>query len=218
MAAVDEADPILRSRDAAGDASGRVSVLERLHFLVQFALHPRVTGAIAPSSRQLAEAIVNDMGLESAADVVELGAGTGVFTSVIAERLSASARFMAMEINPRLAASLRRAFAAELRVVCGSAEEICRHLDDDAGGGVDAMISSLPWVSFPGELQESILQEIHKALRPGARFATFAYAHAAWLPSGRKFRRRLDRVFARTEITPIVWRNLPPAFIYRCQK
>jgi phosphatidylethanolamine/phosphatidyl-N-methylethanolamine N-methyltransferase len=212
------ADIMAHPEGSVADAFVRLRLLEKLLFLVEFAHHPRLTGAIAPSSRRLARAMVDNMGLEAAGEVVELGAGTGVFTSVIAELLPDSARFMAVEINPRMAASLRKAFANEVNVVCDSAAHLSRHLNGSAAGGVDAIVSSLPWVSFPEETQERILHEIHSALRPGGRFSTFAYPHAAWLPSGRKFRRRLEVIFARTEVTPVVWKNLPPAVVLRCEK
>jgi phosphatidylethanolamine/phosphatidyl-N-methylethanolamine N-methyltransferase len=124
---------------------------------------------------------------------------------------------MAMEVNPRLAASLRSSCDNEVDVICDSAEKLCRHLGRRSVGGVDAIVSSLPWVCFPVEMQRRILREIRRALRPGGKFSTFAYAHAAWLPSGLKFRREMKQVFAKSEVMPIVWRNLPPAFIYRCE-
>ncbi len=210
-------DTYARPEDPLVDAGSRIRWIERLRFLREFALRPREMGAVAPSSPDLAEAMLHGLDLEMAAQVVELGAGTGAFTSVIVQRLPQSARFMAMELNPRLAVSLRRRFADKVEVVCDSAEELCRYLEEATVGGVDAIVSSLPWVCFPPELRRSILQEIRRALRPGGRFSTFAYAHAAWLPSGRKFRRELRSVFAKSEILPVVWRNLPPAFIYRCE-
>jgi phospholipid N-methyltransferase len=195
----------------------RFRLAERLQFFCEFARSPRKMGAIAPSSGALAEAMIHGMNLENARQVVELGAGTGAFTSIIARRLPDSARFMAMELNPRLAASLRQSFENQVHVVCDSAEELCRHLGRRSVGGVDAVISGLPWACFPEEMQRKTLREIRRALRPGGRFSTYAYAHAAWLSGGRKFRRELKRVFDKCEILPIVWRNLPPAFIYRCE-
>lgn len=212
-------ESIARTASPLVESLGRIRLQERLRFLCEFARDPRSTGAIGPSSPELAEAMVRDMGLESADLVVELGAGTGAFTTAILDELAPETRFMVMELNPRLAASLERDFAHEgVDVVCASAEALCRHLDAGEVGRVDAVVSSLPWVCFSSALQHAILREIRRALRPGGRFCTFAYAHAAWLPSGVKFRRELRAVFPECEILPIVWRNLPPAFIYRCER
>lgn len=212
-------ESIARSASPLVETLGRIRLQERARFLYEFARHPRSTGAIGPSSPELAEAMVRDMGLEAAELVVELGAGTGAFTTAIVDQLAPEARFIALELNPRLAESLEKTFAPEeVEVVCESAEYLCDLLGDDGVGGVDAIISSLPWVCFNAQTQRAILQEVRRALRPGGRFSTFAYAHAAWLPSGLKFRRELRSVFPECEILPIVWRNLPPAFIYRCER
>jgi phospholipid N-methyltransferase len=56
------------------------------------------------------------------------------------------------------------------------------------------------------------------ALRSGGRFATFAYTHAARMPRARKFRDLLESRFTSVTTSPIVWRNVPPAFVYRCRK
>jgi phosphatidylethanolamine/phosphatidyl-N-methylethanolamine N-methyltransferase len=204
-------ESLARSANPLVEIASRLRLIERLRFLSEFARHPRSTGAIGPSSPELGEAITRDMGLEDADLVVELGAGTGAFTTTIAQRLSEDARFIALELNPRLAASLHARFApGDVEVVCETAEHLCRHLGRRGVGRVDAIISGLPWVCFEARQQRAILQQIHRALRP--------YAHAAWLPSGLKLRRELKSVFRTCEVLPIVWRNLPPAFIYRCER
>ncbi len=55
-------------------------------------------------------------------------------------------------------------------------------------------------------------------LKPGGSFATFAYVQGAVLPAGRRFRQLLGEHFTRVHASPIVWRNAPPAFVYRCVK
>ncbi len=212
-------ESVARTATPLVDLPFRFRLHERVRFLCEFARHPRSTGAIGPSSPELAEAMVRDMGIERSDLVVELGAGTGAFTADIVARLSARSSLLALELNPRLAASLQDAFpSTRVRIVCDSAERLCRHLGKGRVGRVDAIVSGLPWVFFSAEQQRAILQQIRRALRRGGRFATFAYAHAAWLPSGVKFRRELRAVFPECRILPIVWRNLPPAFIYRCRR
>jgi phospholipid N-methyltransferase len=81
---------------------------------------------------------------------------------------------------------------------------------------VDAVICGLPWASFPESLQQEIMEAMLQVLRPGGQFATFAYWQGLMLPAGLRFARRLRATFSTVERSPTAWRNLPPAFVYRC--
>jgi len=52
----------------------------------------------------------------------------------------------------------------------------------------------------------------------GGQFATFAYWQGVILPAGRRFSKRLRGSFCDVGRSHTVWRNLPPAFVYRCVK
>ena len=82
----------------------------------------------------------------------------------------------------------------------------------------DTVISGLPWAIFPAALQMSILEEVNMSLKPGGRFCTFAYLQGLLMPAGQRFRSLLEKTFKNVERSPIVWKNLPPAFVYRCEK
>lgn len=160
--------------------------------------------------------MVERIGLSEADSVVELGPGTGAFTHVIQRKLKPGARLLCLEINPDLARKVADRFP-RARVVNDSAENLAQHLGDP-GRAVDCVISGLPWVILSSEDQQRLLQPAVRALRPGGAFATFAYSHAAWLPAGRRFKEMLESSFRRVDVSANVWRNLPPAFVYRCRK
>lgn len=196
-----------------------MAIRDNLKFLIEFARRPRNTGAIAPSSRYLAREIVAEIGLEEASLVVEYGPGSGAFTGEIVRRMPDDADFIALENNPEMIGMLRRAHP-EVSVVH---ESIARATDVLREHGweppaVDAIVSGLPWASFDEDLQDRLLEATVDILRPGAHFATFAYIHGMVLPSARSFRQKLDRHFDEVTTSPIVWRNLPPAFVYRCKR
>jgi phosphatidylethanolamine/phosphatidyl-N-methylethanolamine N-methyltransferase len=186
-------------------------------FLAGFLRAPWRVGAIAPSSKALAALMTEDMGLEESRTVVELGPGTGVFTRAICNHVTADALVMAVEIDPRMVALLTPRFP-RVRIVNGSAEHLEQFLADAGRREADAILSGLPWASFPADLQSRLLAAVVGALRPGGRFATFAYSHASWLPPGRRFRALLTKSFGAVETTRVVWPNLPPAFVYRCTR
>jgi ubiquinone/menaquinone biosynthesis C-methylase UbiE len=67
-------------------------------------------------------------------------------------------------------------------------------------------------------MQEKFLTEMMRVLKPGGRFATFSYVHAVALPPARRFARLLPAYFRSISKSPVVWFNLPPAFVYRCRR
>jgi len=190
---------------------------EQLGFLTTFVRHPFSVGAVAPSSRWLARRMVDDMGLDEADTIVELGPGTGAFTGAILERKGRQTEYVALELDTGFAAELGRRYP-DIRIVNDSAERIAAHLESIDRKHADSIICGLPWASFPEDLQRRIMSSVVDALPAGGRFATFAYIHAAWFPTARKFRRFLEEHFTNVATTPVVWRNLPPAFVYRCTK
>lgn len=193
------------------------AVREHGRMLQTFVRRPWRTGTLIPSSRALAELMIEDMDLAGADTVVELGAGTGPFTRLIAEHVKPEALVLVFEIDPELARQLQPR-VPRVRVVNDSAEHMHGHLRAAGREAADAILSGLPWANFSRELQETLLSAVVAGLRPGGRFATFAYVPAAQLPAGRRFRALLEARFARVEISRLVYWNFPPAFVYRCQK
>lgn len=190
---------------------------ESLRFLREFIRRPVHVGAIAPSSRWLARCMLESARLQDADTVVELGPGTGSFTRAILDLIAPTTTFFAIEVNPQFAASLRRRFP-QLKVHNDTAEKLPEYLAKEGKDGVDCVLSGLPWASLPLSVQEGVMNAVVTSLRPGGTFATFAYIHARYLPNARRFRQRLESHFSNVEMSPIVWRNLPPAFVYHCTK
>lgn len=190
---------------------------ESLSFLREFIRRPGRTGAIAPSSRWLAQQMVESGDLGAADTVVELGPGTGSFTSAILEAVGPSTTFFALEVNDEFAARLRQRFP-DIAVHNDSAEKLPHYLGQHGKSAVDCVLSGLPWASLPMAVQDAVMSSVAESLRPGGTFATFAYLHALCLPNARKFRHRLGGLFTKVDRSPIVWRNLPPAFVWRCTK
>lgn len=184
-------------------------------FLKSFLRTPSSVGAIAPSSRYLAQEMVAWFDWDHARGVVEYGPGTGVFTAEIVRNLHPDAKFFAIERDPELVATVRQRLPQvsvfEDSVV--NVPQLCQEMQIDQ---VDAIVCGLPWASFPEELQRQCIDAMMQVLRPGGQFATFAYWQGLLLPAGQRFRRRLSETFSSVHQSRTVWRNLPPAFVYRC--
>jgi len=188
-----------------------------LTFFREFVRRPSSIGAIAPSSRHLAEAMVAHARAASARVILEFGAGTGSFTANLLHAMPPEARLVAIEHNPRLCDVLRRRFP-DLCIVADSVEHAGRILQEQGLPAACCIVSGLPWASFDEDLQDRLLAATVDALRPQGRFVTFTYAHSLLLPAAKRFRRKIDGLFANVTTSRIVWRNLPPALVYCCTK
>lgn len=172
-------------------------------------------GAIAPSSSQLASLMVDWLDWDSMDCVVEYGPGTGVFTEAIAERKADKTTFFAIERDSELAGITRkRCPGVEVREDCVT--RVAHHCRDAGVEKVDAVVCGLPWASFPPQLQDECLAAMFEVLPPGGQFATFAYWQGLALPAGQRFRRYLRENFSSVKQSRTAWKNLPPAFVYRC--
>ncbi len=183
----------------------------------RFLQHPTRVGALCPSSSSLCRMIASEIGVEEAELVVELGPGTGVITREIVRRLPAGGRLLAIELDPALCSHLERSFPA-VRICNDSASRLGAILAESGETAPDAVVSGLPWAIFPESLQREILAAVADSLAPGGWFATFAYLQGLMLPAGMRFRKLLGEMFSTVETSQVVWRNLPPAFVYRCRR
>lgn len=186
-------------------------------FLKQLLADPGHTGAIAPSSSQLAKQIVEFAQPRSSAIIVEFGPGTGVFTQEILSALTPGQRFFAIEVNPDFVAALNREYPG-LHVHLGCASDLPDFCRKEGVDHVDCVISGLPWANFPEGLQAKILDNMLEVMPEGAIFVTFAYLQSLIMPSGKNFKHNLQQRFSKVETSGIIWMNLPPALIYRCVK
>lgn len=186
-------------------------------FFTQFIRKPHETGAIAPTGTALSQLIVQLAHVESAQTIVELGPGTGPFTREIVARKPATATFIAVESNPVFCATLKERFP-EVCLFNQSAAELPSILASQGITSCDAIVCGLPWAAFGHELQTTTLEAVYASLKQGGIFVTFTYIQSPLLPAGKAFAKRLAHTFASVECSHIVWRNLPPAFVYICRK
>lgn len=190
---------------------------DKAKFIGEFLSKPRSVGAISPSSAGLAQRMIDWIDWTRVSAVVEYGPGTGAFTEHILSRLSSDARFVAIEINPTFARTLGQR-CPEISIHQESVANVRAVCDREGIDSVDVVVCGLPWASFADSQQNEYLEAMMTVLRPGGQFATFAYLSGLLLTAGRRFRRRLRNHFSEVDTSKTVWRNLPPAFAYRCRR
>jgi phospholipid N-methyltransferase len=205
---------MITTNDSKGGAPPAHAIGQKspLRFVGAFIREPLTVGSFWPSSAALARAVVDSCDFKPGDTVVELGPGTGAFTEPLLQRLDPHGRLLALEISATNIDLLRRRFP-RCRVIHDSAENLASHL---GGGQADCIISGLAWGNMLPAGQDRIFDAMLNSLGSDGQFVAFGYIHAVWYPTTLRFRRRLFRGFGRVETTPIIWRNLPPAFVYRC--
>ena len=154
---------------------------ERLRFLRSCLSGPGTVGAVAPSSRKLAQALCDPFRrCDKPATVLEIGAGTGAVTRHIGSLLGPNDELDICEIDPEFVDILENKVlstatfapavrAGRVRVVCAAAQAI-PHEDR-----YDFIISGLPLTAFSLEDVEAVLGMVRRALKPGAVFSYFEY-------------------------------------------
>jgi len=178
-------------------------------FLSGVVSQPLSMGAVAPSSRYLADLMVADMGPGSR--VIELGAGTGVVTQAILDAGVSPKDLIVIEQNEGMAELLKERFP-ESTVLRANAVSLRHHIAGLAGPA-DFIASGLPLLLFPAKRKARVLMQAFGALKPGGYFHQFTYAGRC--PVERSVLRSLDLEASLLRFTPF---NLPPAFVYRLQR
>lgn len=148
-----------------------------------------------------------------ASRVVELGPGTGALTSAILDTLPHGSDYLGLELNPSFVETLRQRHPGH-RFEIAAAQDFDFESVWPSDPTFDVIVSGLPWSAFPQSLQTAILDRVLPGLRPGGRFATFAYYGFHHLPNGRRFRQLLHSRLTGVESSRVLWANLPPAFVY----
>ena len=182
-----------------------------LLFLGKFCRHGTRIASLAPSSRWLARATLRDVDWDRAGVVVELGAGTGPITRLIAELARPETRVVVLERDADFARLLRERFGhlAHFDVVEGDVRNLAAILRERGIDRVDAVISGLPVPSFPADLQLDLFRVVRSVLAPGGHFSQIT--EIPWVYQ------RLYRRFFREVRFAFEPRNFPPAGAYHCR-
>ena len=108
-------------------------------FLGKFLRHGTAIASLAPSSPWLSRTTVRNVDWAAAGVVVELGAGTGPITRVLAEQARPDCRVVVLERDPDFARLLRERFAdlPNFDVIEGDVRDLAAILADRGIGQVD---------------------------------------------------------------------------------
>ncbi len=179
-------------------------------FLREFFKNRGMVGAVSPSTRFLAEKMLENIDFSKAKLIVELGPGTGVFTDLILDRMSEDARLVVFELNDKFYNALKKRIDdPRAQIVHDSAEYISKYLTDQEQNKCDAVVSALPLMMFPDELRSAVVDASYSAMHKKGKFIQFQYSLQS--------KKYLQAIFKTVDVTFTI-KNFPPAFVYTCGK
>ena len=183
---------------------------ENLMFVRSFLRSPKMIGSAVPSSRFLISKLFRHFEWTKAEVVVEFGPGVGTITRQMLQQLPADAKLIAMETNRDLAAHLEKNIDdSRLHTRLTSAKNVGKALKSLREKGADYIISGIPLSTMPKQERMAIIRNTWKALKPGGVFLVYQFSGLSqdWL----------EEVFGPVH-QQIELRNIPPAWIFRCEK
>ena len=173
--------------------------------------NPGKVGAIAPSSPELAAEMLQGIHPDDHNIVLELGVGTGAVTKYLRDIVPSKDSYLGIELDPNLVKTINEKYP-DMNVVCGNAAE-CYSIHKESGlGKVRYLVCCLPFVSLPRQVSDSVLGEIQKFMDEGCELRIFQYAHGYYLPPAIKLRESLKNRDGKSRRSPLVLKNVPPAF------
>ena len=185
-------------------------MLPKKTFFQRFWREKKMVGAISPSSSFLTNKMLENIDFHSAKVFIEIGPGTGVFTKKMLSRMNPESVFLVFELNQEFHQELQTKIA-DKRVVFinDSAEKLEDYLVQFNIPKVDVIISSLPLSNFYQRFTLKILRTFKDCLNESGKFIQFQYSL--------KQKKELNHVFSNVNIS-FTLLNIPPAFIYTCNK
>ncbi|MFJ2043477.1 class I SAM-dependent methyltransferase [Paenibacillus taichungensis] len=180
---------------------------EPILFLKSFLQSPKHVGSIIPSSRFLANKMVNQAPWLDVKAVAELGSGTGAITRYIHQQAQDSTQVLLFEMNETMKNNLKTEYPS---FPCyPDASRLVESMKQEGVEQLDCVFSGLPFFNFESELRNTLVDQIHKALKPEGLFIAFQYSLQMKKTLSEKF------IIEKIELVPL---NVPPAFVYVCRK
>ena len=179
-------------------------------FLNTFFNERKQVGAVAPSSSFLVRKMCNQIDFKTAKVILELGPGTGVFTTELLKRARKDTKIILIELNTTFFDILKDKFHDDRLIILNrSADEIDAILKEYKINQLDAILSSLPLTIIPDRIKKKIIIHAYNFLKEGGVYTQYQYSLNA--------RKLIETKFGKLKISfvPI---NVPPAFVYTAVK
>lgn len=185
--------------------------MEWISFIREYMRMPRFVGAIVPSSKYLANKMIENIDFRQARYIVEYGPGTGVFTDMLLSHRKPETVILLVEYNQEFYDILKSKYRHEpnMHIIHDSAEHIDKYLIRHGITKVDYFVSGLPFASLPESVSSAILSKTRQYLQQDGKFITFQYT----LLKKDLMKQFFGNIKVKREV-----RNLPPAYVFCCSR
>jgi phospholipid N-methyltransferase len=158
----------------------------------------------------LVNGIIKNINFKTSKTIVELGPGLGTFTKLILKKAKPDARLFCFEVNKRFCSYLEKNIIDERMVLIrAGAEKLSSNLKKLKIKEADCIVSGLPFLNFSEPKKMEILREVKNSLSDNGKFILFQYTNGL----GRLLESHFSKV--KRGFVPL---NVPPSFIYICEK
>lgn len=183
---------------------------DKILFFSTFLKYPKEIGSVIPSSKFLIGKLLDNINFDKAKCIVEYGPGTGCITTEILKRAGKDCKILCFEINKNMYDYLKKSLKDErLILINDSAENIKMHIKNLKIKKVEYVISGLPFSNLSKHKKIIIIKETKNSLKNDGKFVVYQFVS--------NVRKNLSYYFSKisTKFIPL---NLPPMFVYVCEK
>lgn len=140
---------------------------------------------------------------------MELGPGTGVITRAICTSHIRQEKLIVIERDHSFVEQLKRDFPLSL-IVQGDARNLKELLSKHGIHQVAAVVSCLPLLNMQEKVRRDIVNAAFEVIKPDGAFILYTYGMISPLSSQNQ-----RSIGIRGHVAKLVWRNFPPARIWR---
>ena len=177
--------------------------MRKLDFLKIAVKDYKTVGAVFSSSKHAVKAVAKQLKPEYKY-IVEYGAGSGVITKEILNKISTNGRVVAIELNKSLFKKLSEIKDKRLLVLNEDVVKVSKKLGKLGLPKIDAIVSGIPFSFLKSAVRKEVLKNTQKGISEGGRFI----AYQTSLLTFSYMKKLFKKVRSRFEL-----RNMPPYFI-----
>jgi phospholipid N-methyltransferase len=139
----------------------------RLKFFLEGLKDIQTVGTIARTSTFAAKQMIRQINFANTDCIVEFGAGDGVITKCILEKMRKDAILLSFEVNTSFCEILNQINDPRLVVINDSAEKVADYLRQNGRQEADYVISAIPFAAIPPEVGQVIVDQARNVLKKG---------------------------------------------------